>query len=309
MVRAFGSLLTVGLVGVPAAVMAAVPEPDIPVNATGWHVVINMPQTRLFVYQDGQLKKSYPVAVGKMLTQTPVGSYGVTGIVKDPTWHVPKSIQEEMRKQGKTVETEVPPGPKNPLGKVFMRIGEPRLGLGMHGTNAPGSVPGFRSHGCIRLKNEDALELAGTIKVGAAVTMAYQSVLLNQDNDGQLWLTAYRDQYKQRDAYLKALASALLAWQREHKVAVHGYRVDSALKERAGKPVCLTCIGGRIAPKLGGNSAIVVRWSNEAMRDVAASSPAEVVQVKEKNSASANPHSPTATKPESLQQNSVDAIF
>lgn len=270
MVRAQWMLAVAGWAGgVAMAAVAGVPEPDVPINSSGWHVVINMPQTRLFVYQDGQLKKSYPVAVGKMLTQTPIGSYGVTGIFKDPTWHVPKSIQEEMRKKGKTVETEVPPGPENPLGKVFMRIGEPRLGLGMHGTNAPGSVPGFRSHGCIRLKNDDALELAGTISVGAAVTMAYQSVLLNQDGEGDLWLTAYRNPYKQNDADLQALADALLAWQREHSLPVQGKRVDSALQQRDGKPVCLTCIYGRAVPKLAGRPTSVVRWLNAGVREVA----------------------------------------
>lgn len=264
----FGKWLALGLAGGTSMSAAAAPvlEPDVPINPSGWHVVINMPQTRLFAYQDGVLRKSFPVAVGKMLTQTPLGSFSVTGIHRNPTWHVPKSIQEEMRLKGKPVETVVPPGPKNPLGKVFMRIGEPRLGLGMHGTNAPGSVPGFRSHGCVRLKNEDALELAGAIQVGASVSMVYQSVLLHQDSEGNLWLTAYRDQYKQKDAYLRALADALLTWQREHATAVHGKRVDSALKQRDGKPVCLTCAIGRVPPKLVDNS-MVVRWVPTSVRE------------------------------------------
>lgn len=272
--------LVAGLAGgYSIAAAAGVPEPDIPINQSGWHVVINMPQTRLFVYQDGLLKKSYPVAVGKMLTQTPTGRYGVTGIYKDPTWHVPKSIQEEMRKQGKPVETEVPPGPDNPLGKVFIRVGEPRLGLGMHGTNAPGSVPGFRSHGCVRLKNEDALELASTIQVGATVTMGYQSVLLNQDEQGNLWLTAYRDQYKQSDTYLSGLADALLSWQREHTRAVHGKRVDIALKMRDGKAVCLTCTVTREVPKLAGRPTTVVRWVNGSPRETAHATKVEASNV------------------------------
>ena len=61
-----------------------------------------------------------------------------------------------MRQSGKNVETAVPPGPGNPLGPVFIRFGDPALGLGMHGTNVPSSVPGFRSHGCVRLRSPDA---------------------------------------------------------------------------------------------------------------------------------------------------------
>lgn len=220
---------------------ANMPEPDILISQTGQHLVVNLPQARLFLYQDGRLQKIYPVAVGKMLTQTPTGSYAITGVYRDPSWHVPKSIQDEQKNQGKPVLTVVPPGPDNPLGPVFIRFGEAKLGLGFHGTNAPGSVPGFRSHGCIRLKNPDALNLAGTVQKGAAVTVAYQTVLLNEDGAGELWLTAYKNHYKQDDPSFPHLADSLLEWQRTHSVAVVGKRVDHALKERSGKPVCLTC--------------------------------------------------------------------
>ncbi len=220
---------------------APVPAPDVLINGSGLHVVINLPQTRLFLYRDGTLLKSYPVAVGKMLTQTPTGTYAVTGIYPNPVWYVPKSIQEEMKQQGKPVQTSVPPGPDNPLGNAFVRFGEARLGLGMHGTNAPASVPGFRSHGCVRLKNEDIDELASTVAPGAAVTVAYQTVLLNEDAAGELWLTALKNPYKLDDPSFEHLAQVLLTWQANRRVAVHGKRVDLALKERNGKPVCLSC--------------------------------------------------------------------
>lgn len=229
------------LLGSMAGWAANMPEPDILISQTGQHLVVNLPQARLFLYQDGRLQKIYPVAVGKMLTQTPTGSYAITGVYRDPSWHVPKSIQDEQKNQGKPVLTVVPPGPDNPLGPVFIRFGEAKLGLGFHGTNAPGSVPGFRSHGCIRLKNPDALNLAGTVQKGAAVTVAYQTVLLNEDGAGELWLTAYKNHYKQDDPSFPHLADSLLEWQRTHSVAVVGKRVDHALKERSGKPVCLTC--------------------------------------------------------------------
>jgi len=228
-----------------AVARADVPEPDVYVGGPGRQVVINVPQTRLFVYQDGRLIKSFPVAVGKMLTRTPTGSFEVTGIYHDPTWHVPKSIQAEMRNQGRQVQIAVPPGPDNPLGKVFIRFGEPGLGLGMHGTNAPGSVPGFRSHGCVRLKNPDALQLADLLSVGDTVTVAYQAILLDEDAEGRLWLTAYRNPYAHDDVSMSMLADVLLKWQRDHGQAIFGRRVDEALVQRNGKPVCLTCTGAQ----------------------------------------------------------------
>jgi hypothetical protein len=221
-------------------------------------VVINLPQTRLFLYQDGQLLKSFPVAVGKMLTRTPTGSFAITAIYHDPSWNVPKSIQEEMRVQGKPVLTVVPPGDKNPLGKVFIRFGEPGLGLGIHGTNAPQSVPGFRSHGCVRMKNPDVLSLSTQVNVGATVTVAYQSILLNQDQQGQLWLTAYRNLYQHDDVSMPLLAQVLLDWQHQHGLALYGSRVDQALAQRSGNPVCLSCHAS--AQAYSGQKLYVLRW-------------------------------------------------
>ncbi|MDF0605833.1 L,D-transpeptidase [Neisseriaceae bacterium TC5R-5] len=251
--RLFGAVACLMAVPVTAAVM---PEPDVAVNPAGRHLVLNLPQARLFLYQDGHLSKIYPVAVGKMLTQTPTGSFDITGVYKAPAWHVPKSIQAEMRRSGKQVQTVVPPGPNNPLGPVFIRFGESKLGLGFHGTNAPGSVPGFRSHGCVRLKNNDALSLSQTVAQGDAVTVTYQTVLLNEDAAGELWLTAYRNHYKQDDPPLTGLAQRLLSWQSEKSVAVEGKRVDKALKARSGKPVCLTCKDVAKA-KIEGDLAVV----------------------------------------------------
>lgn len=231
--------------------------PDVAIAPNGMHVVINLPQTRLFLYQNGQLLQTFPVAVGKMLTKTPTGDFTVTGIYRNPAWHVPKSIQEEMKKQGKPVQTVVPPGADNPLGPVFIRFGEATLGLGIHGTNAPASVPGFRSHGCVRMKNEDVSQLADILGRGAEVTVTYQTLLLNEDEAGQLWLTAYRDLYRHKDPSLPRLADTLLAWQAERGVAVHGNRVDQALKDRQGRPVCLSCTDAR--PQVRGQLS-AVRW-------------------------------------------------
>lgn len=220
--------------------LAALPEPDVLVSSQGQHLVVNLPQTRLFLYQDGELVRSYPVAVGKVVTNTPIGNYAVTGIYHDPVWHIPKSIQEEMARQGKPVQTTVAAGPDNPLGPVFVRFGEARLGLGFHGTNQPGSVPGFRSHGCVRLRSENALALASWVNIGAAVTISYQTVLLNEDDAGELWLHVYRDPYK-NDSSPTQLADTLLEWQQRNARPLHGARVDQAFRERTGKPVCLSC--------------------------------------------------------------------
>ncbi|ASJ24606.1 L,D-transpeptidase [Laribacter hongkongensis] len=255
--------------GVPR-VWAVTAVPDHAVSSRGVHVVINLPQTRLFVYDDGQLVKSYPVAVGKALTQTPEGEYDVTGISRNPAWHVPRSIQQEMARAGKTVQTVVPPGPQNPLGKVFIRFGEPGLGLGMHGTNAPGSVPGFRSHGCVRLRNEDALDLASRVRYGVPVSVIYQSVLLNQDARGDVWMTAFADRYGKTTANAAQIRTAAEKWSRGGR-EIRQQRIIEALQARTGKPVCLSCrdsSNGQIAglqplPWLRPDIPVVVPDGNE----------------------------------------------
>lgn len=246
-------------------VLAEIPLPDVAVSEEGRQVVINLPQTRLFLFDKGQLIRSWPVAVGKMLTRTPTGTFEVTGMYKDPSWHVPRSIQNEMKTKGKVVQSIVPPGPDNPLGRMFIRFGEAGLGLGIHGTNAPGSVPGFRSHGCVRMKNEDVLALADEIARGTPVTVTYQTVLLDQDGNGDLWLTAYRNLYQHDDVSPRLLADTLLGWQRDNNRSLHGKRVDVALRERSGKPVCLSCRSPREAKT--DTAWLAVRWLSAPLRE------------------------------------------
>lgn len=100
--------------------------------------------------------------------------------------------------------------------------------------------------------------LSKTVTRGDAVTVAYQTVLLNQDAAGNLWLTAYRNHYKQDDPSFPMLAETLLAWQKQKSAVVYGARVDQALKARKGVPVCLTCKDVAKA-KVDGDLA-VVRW-------------------------------------------------
>lgn len=211
--------------------------PDVSPVSDGQHVFINIPQQRLFLYTNGQLTKAYPVAVGKAMTQTNLGEHKIGVKAFNPTWHIPKSIQKE---RGDGVKT-IPPGPKNPLGPVFVRLGEPKLGLGIHGTNAPASVPGIRSHGCVRMKSPDALEFANTITTGSPAYVIYQMAALNEDANKNLWLAAYRDPYDKKNLDTAALKKSISAWAKTHGKTISNQRVDAILKARTGMANCLTC--------------------------------------------------------------------
>ena len=173
------ALLSLGAIALASPAFAAqtIPVPDVAPAAAGYQVVINIPQQRLFLFKDGSLKKVYPVGVGKAMSQTNIGEHKIGAKAFNPTWHIPLSIQKE---RGDGVKS-VPPGPKNPLGPVFVRLGNPKLGLGIHGTSNPASVPGVVSHGCVRMKSPDALEFAKTIHTGSPATVSYERLALNQD--------------------------------------------------------------------------------------------------------------------------------
>jgi hypothetical protein len=223
------------------------PVPDISPLAIGQHIIINIPQQRLFFFENGQLKKVYPVAVGKAKTPTTLGRHLIGAKAFNPTWHIPLSIQKERNDGIKTI----PPGPKNPLGPVFVRLGNPKLSLGIHGTNAPSSVPGVRSHGCVRMRSPDALAFAKRVHTGAVADVSYELAALNQDSAGQLWLTAFKDPYGKKNLRKTQLKNVIQEWANAHHKTISTKKINKVLQARRGVPVCLSCASGK--NKIQGN--------------------------------------------------------
>lgn len=156
-------------------------------------ILINLPQRMLFHFSQGELSGAYPVGLGKATWPTPEGEFKIRSREKNKTWKVPKSIQEEMRRENKAVREEIPPGPDNPLGAHWLGLTLP--GYGIHGTIAPASVFHFQSHGCIRLHPDDVAELFDRVAVGTAGRIIYQPVLLAAAEDGRILLEVHRDIY------------------------------------------------------------------------------------------------------------------
>lgn len=161
----------------------------------GNEILINLPQRMLFFFRDGNLAGEYPVGLGKPTWPTPTGQFRVVLLQKDPTWTIPLSIQEELRREGKVVLEKVPPGPDNPLGKYWIGLSLP--GYGIHSTSEPTSVYQFLSHGCIRLRHEDVEKLFPEIKIGMTGQIIYAPVLLAELADGRIFLEVNRDVYNE----------------------------------------------------------------------------------------------------------------
>ena len=145
-----------------------VPEPDAP-------LILNVAQRMVYLTSD-EGTVGYPVAVGIPSWPTPRGRFTVVEKETNPTWDVPESIQEEMRREGKRVLTRVPPGPDNPLGVFFIRLSFNNVGI--HGTIAPSSIFRFASHGCVRMHPDDVALLYPRVTVGMPGVSIYEPVLL-----------------------------------------------------------------------------------------------------------------------------------
>jgi L,D-transpeptidase ErfK/SrfK len=193
-------------------------------------ILVNIPQRLLFFFHDGALAAWYPVALGRPDWQTPTGRFEVVSRRSRPTWHVPQSIQEEMRRQGEPVRTVVPPGPQNPLGEHW--IGLSGSFCGIHGTNAPASIYSFRTHGCIRLHPDDVADLFTRVSIGSKVEIAYEPVLLARGSDGEVFLEVNADIYG-RAGNLRTLFETAAARQQVLEI-VDPARVEAVLEERAG---------------------------------------------------------------------------
>lgn len=140
---------------------------------------------------EGRLVAAYPAGLGRPDWKTRTGPFTVTALRKNPTWFVPESIQEEMAETREEVQTEVPPGPDNPLGKCAIYISIQRQVI--HATIAPSSIYHFQTHGCVRLHPDDAAHLFGAVKVGDSGEFVYQPVLLAKLSDGRIFAEVNRD--------------------------------------------------------------------------------------------------------------------
>jgi lipoprotein-anchoring transpeptidase ErfK/SrfK len=108
---------------------------------------------------------SYPATIGSAASPSPDGEYTVTRIVRNPTYEYDP---EKNFQQGRnTRRLTLPRGPNNPVGTIWIALSKPTFGI--HGTPEPALVSKTSSHGCVRLTNWDAEELASLVKRGAVV--------------------------------------------------------------------------------------------------------------------------------------------
>ena len=159
--------------------VVVVPKQRLLPRAPRTGIVINLPEHRLYWYPPATAGQApvvwtFPISIGKMDWNTPLGSTRIVSKVKDSPWIPPKSVREEHAKRGEILPAIVPPGPDNPMGRYKMALGIPGGAYLIHGTNRPAGVGMQVTHGCMRLYPEDIEALYGMVTVGTQVTIVNQ---------------------------------------------------------------------------------------------------------------------------------------
>ncbi|WP_227935084.1 L,D-transpeptidase family protein [Alkalihalobacillus deserti] len=117
-------------------IIPGLPSPD----TIPYTIHISLSNRTLTLMNQGIVQKVYPVGVGRMLHDTPVGDFVIVNRA---------------------------PNPGGPFGTMWLSLSKKSYGI--HGTNDPSSIGHYVSLGCVRMYNQDVEELARTVPNGTAV--------------------------------------------------------------------------------------------------------------------------------------------
>ncbi|WP_314101624.1 L,D-transpeptidase family protein [uncultured Stenotrophomonas sp.] len=131
-------------------------------------LVIDKSDSTLRLYDAaGKVYAQFPVSSGSQHDPLPIGKWKILGVSRNPPFHYnPKLFWDAKAGDRKAT---LPPGPNNPVGPVWIDISKPHYGL--HGTPEPGHVGKTESHGCVRMTNWDALQVADAVDASVPVVM------------------------------------------------------------------------------------------------------------------------------------------
>jgi lipoprotein-anchoring transpeptidase ErfK/SrfK len=129
-------------------------------------VVVSKRKGILTVYdKDDQILFHAPVTSGSEHDPLPLGHWHITAVVRDPTYNYNPDLFWDA--DPANAKVTIAAGPNNPVGDIWIDINKPHYGI--HGTPEPARIGYAQSHGCVRLTNWDALELAELVRKGTPV--------------------------------------------------------------------------------------------------------------------------------------------
>lgn len=157
---AFMKALRSGESSVPLKVKVTKPEKT--VDDFDQVLLIRIGENKLYLYEDQKITHEWTVATGQPEYMTPTGLFEVELKRYLPTW-----VNPAPDTWGANMPASIPPGPGNPLGVRAINWTAPAIRF--HGTSATYSLGYNASHGCVRMANEDVIQLYDMIEVGTPI--------------------------------------------------------------------------------------------------------------------------------------------
>lgn len=217
-----------------------IPDEFILPDVTREGIVVNLPELRLYYYPPGENTViTYPLAIGRYEWITPTITTKVIDKQKNPYWHVPKSIKAEAAKKGIYWDDVVPPGPKNPLGKYALRLGE-RSYL-IHGTINPQSIGKRASSGCMRMYPSDIEALFSMVSVDTPVRIVNEWYKMGW-KDGKLYLEMHeplQETAQPRRIEKTQLDEAITQIAQKYNAQIDWQTVDAVFANQNGIPTVI----------------------------------------------------------------------
>lgn len=152
-------------------------------------IVLNLAEFRIYHFSDDQhIVNTFPVGIGRMGWQTPIGETKIIRKREKPTWVPPDSIRDYYSDKGTILPDSIPPGADNPLGDYAMNLAWPNYLI--HGTNVPSSVGLRSSSGCIRMYPEDIKQLFKLTAINTKVRVIHEPLKIGKKGN-QLYLEVH----------------------------------------------------------------------------------------------------------------------
>lgn len=156
----------------PAPARSAIPRQVVDFNEPQpkGSIVIDTTQRRLYYVLGNGKALRYAVGVGRQGLEWS-GRDTIFSKRDWPDWRPPAEMRAREATRGRDLPARVPGGPNNPLGARALYIGNTLYRV--HGTNQPWTVGQANSSGCIRMTNEDVIDLYDRVKIGAQIIVRH----------------------------------------------------------------------------------------------------------------------------------------
>lgn len=202
-------------------------------------IVVNLPEYRLYYFpkpKRGERAQvlTFPISIGKMDWNSPIGTHRVVSKHKNPTWYPTENIRRDHARRGSHLPRAVPPGPDNPLGAYALRLNLTTYLI--HGTNNPDGVGMRVTSGCLRLFPEHIEQLFPMVDVGTPVRIMSDPIKVGWAAD-VLYVEVHPPLEEESESRLRMRFTALLREAAEkHDLQIDWPRADEIFAAALGVP-------------------------------------------------------------------------